>query len=180
MAVFLFCTCFLFMGITQKANAAMDYSYDWGFGILGAIDGTTGAELEAAPVGSNDYILNGNSVIVVNAYVSDAYPGYCYVRVDGNYVGNSTDAGLDYADEDDGNVHYNAFIIENLTPGNHTIEARADRPWNLGFNYGPIQKIDTINVTVSQATNTKTNLTVSQATNTKTNFTFPKVKNTTK
>lgn len=69
MAAFLFCTCFLFMGITQKANAAIDNTYNWGFGIFAVYDGQTEDELSATPMGSKDYILKSNSVIVFNAYV---------------------------------------------------------------------------------------------------------------
>lgn len=157
MGVFLFCTCLLFIGTTQQANAYVDNSYNWSFGIAAVLDGTTKAQLSSQVVDNKSYyVLQGNSVAILDVYAANTYPGYCYVRVDGNYVGRSTDSGLDFYDSTSGTAHFNGFIIKNLTPGKHTIEARADRPWDLGFNYGPAQKIDTINVIVPNTTTSST------------------------
>jgi hypothetical protein len=148
MAVFLLCTCLLGIGTTQRANATINNTYGWSFGIIGVWDGKK--MIDSGMTTKGEYTLTGSSVSVLSAYAADTYVDR-YVSVDNNYVGNPDDSSINFYRSDKGNFHYSGFTIKNLTAGKHIIEVRADRPWNLGHN-GPMQKIDSITVIVPQAT----------------------------
>lgn len=145
LAVFLFCACIFSVGFTQKASASVDSTYGWAFGIAGVFNSQEQA-LQASSNGK--YILNENSVIVCTAFYSATGNGYSefYVRLDGNYIGSQTSSSIFYDYWTNNGVYYNAMKFNNLTPGTHTIEVKADRPWDISD--GPAQKKDTITVVV--------------------------------
>jgi len=79
-AMFLFCTCILSVGFTQKASASVDSTYNWAFGITGVFDSK---ENLLTANSNNKYNLKENSVIVCTGY----YYGDIYVRLDGVFLG---------------------------------------------------------------------------------------------
>jgi uncharacterized protein YjdB len=159
MACFLFCTCILSVLFTQKASASVNNTYGWAFGISGVFDSQQNI---LNPNSSGNYILNENSVIVCTAFASSTDHGYSnfYISLDGVYIGSQTSSSIFYDYWTSGNVYYNAMQFKNLTPGTHTIEVKADRPWDLSD--GPAQKIDTINVYVPGITIPVTSITLSK------------------
>lgn len=156
MAFFLFCTCILSVGLTQKANATVDNTYGWAFGITG-VDDSNGYALSKDSNGN--YKLKDNSVLVITGFYSSTGHGYSsyYVYLDNVYIGSQTSPNIFYDYWTSNGAYYNVMNFKNLTPGTHTIQVKCDRPWDIYS--GPAQKKDTISV-IAPAVTTSSAVTV--------------------
>lgn len=136
----------------SKANAFVDTTYKWGFGISSVFDSLDNSTANLSlitdrPQAYNNYELTGNTVVLTTTFNNNPYFTGFYVRVDDKFIGMDGDKGIFVDFNQVNSTTYNTAIkVTDLTPGKHKIEVRADRPFNI--SNGPQQKKDYVYVTV--------------------------------